>query len=74
MTGLLGRGREEGAEGDIIGAGLACLHGEVAAVMNGDSDLRGGAEQKARLARIAIILAEMDAVGAEPFRQRRCCR
>jgi hypothetical protein len=32
--------------------------------MNGDSDLRGGAEQKARLARVAVILAEMDAIRA----------
>ena len=29
-----------------------------------------GAEQRARLARIAVLLAEMDAVGAEPLRQR----
>ena len=36
----------------------------------GDADLRGGAEQGARLARIAVALAEMDAVGADPLRQR----
>ena len=67
---LLGRGREEGAEGDIIRARLPRLHREVAAVMGGDADLGGGAEQGAGLARVAVVLAEMDAVGADPFGQR----
>src|SRR3546814_14834135 len=39
----------------------------MAAVVAGDADLRRGAEQRARLARVAIVLPEMDAVGAEPF-------
>ena len=67
MARLLGRGREEGAERDIIGARLARLHREVAAVVAGDADLRRRAEQRARLARIAVLLPEMDAVGAEPL-------
>ena len=69
--GFLGRAREEGAEGDIIGTRLARLHGEMAAVMGGDADLRRGAEQGAGLARVAVVLAEMDSVGADPLRQRR---
>lgn len=70
MARRLGRGREEGAERDIVGARLASLHGEVAAVVTGDADLRGRAEQQARRARVAVALAEMDAVGAEPLGQR----
>ena len=69
MLRVLGRGREEGAERDIVGAGLARLHGEMAAVVAGDADLRVGAEQGPRLARIAVALAEMDAVGADPLRK-----
>src|SRR3954447_12138528 len=60
---LLRRGREEGAEGDIIRAGLPRLHGEMASIVAGDSDLRGRPEQRPRLARIAVSLAEMDPVG-----------
>src|SRR3546814_15555773 len=51
----------------VIGPRVAGLHREMAAVVAGDADLRRGAEQRARLARVAIVLPEMDAVGAEPF-------
>ena len=42
----------------------------MAAVVAGPADLRAGAEQRARLADVAVGLAEMDAVGAEPLGQR----
>ena len=67
---LLGRGRIEGAERDIVGARLARLHREMAAVVAGHADLRRRAEHRARLARIAVALAEMHAVRAEPLRER----
>jgi hypothetical protein len=70
VAGVLGRGREEGAEGDIVGARLAGFHGEMTAVVAGDADLRLGAEQRPGLARIAVTLAEMDAVGVQPPGQR----
>ena len=38
--------------------------------MAGLADLRDGPEQRARLADVAVGLAEMDAVGAEPLGQR----
>ncbi len=67
---LLRRRREEGAEGDIIGPRLPRRHRQMAAVVAGDPDLGGGAEQGARLARVAVLLAEMHPVGAEPLGQR----
>src|SRR3546814_19885584 len=66
---LLGRRRKEGPERDIIGPRFAGLHGEVAAIVAGDADLGRGAEPRPRLARIAVALAEVDAVGAEPLRE-----
>ena len=65
----LGRGRIEGAERDIVRAGLARLHREMAAVVAGLADLRRRAEQRARLADVAVALAQVDAVGAEPLGQ-----
>src|SRR3546814_12576960 len=44
----------------VIGPRVAGLHREMAAVVAGDADLRRGAEQRARLARVAIVLPEMD--------------
>src|SRR4051812_28365756 len=70
MRRLLRRGRVKGAEGDIIGTRLPGGHGEMAAVVAGHSDLGGRAEQRPRLPRIAVALAEMDSVGGEPLRQR----
>src|SRR3546814_16837197 len=46
------------------------LHREVAAGVAGYADLRIGAEQTPRLLRIAVALPQMDAVGADPLRQR----
>src|SRR3546814_10396627 len=66
---LLGRRRKEGPERDIIGPRFAGLHGEVAAIVAGDADLGRGAEQRPRLARIDVVFAEVDAVGAEPLRE-----
>ena len=59
-----------GAERDIVGAGIACLHREVAAAVAGHADLRVEAEDAARLAGIAIVLPQMQPVGAEPFGER----
>ena len=70
MMRLLGRGRIEGAERDIIRARLARLHREMAAVVAGDADLRARAEQPPRLSRIAVALPQMHAVRAEPLGQR----
>src|SRR3569623_691134 len=70
MADRLGRGRVEGAEGDIVRPRLARFHREVAAVVTGHADLRLGAENRTRLARIAVVLAEMDTVRAEALGQR----
>jgi hypothetical protein len=66
---ILGVGREEGSECDVIGTRLARLHREVTAVVASDADLGGGSEQPPRFARIAVSLTEMDTVGAAGFRQ-----
>src|SRR3546814_16006090 len=55
------------AEGDVVGPRVAGLHREMAAVVAGYADLRRGAEQRARIARVAIVPPEMHAVGGEPF-------
>src|SRR6185312_7362105 len=62
--GFFGLGREEGAKGDIVGAGLARLHGQVPAVMTGDADDAAG-QQPPRLGVGGILLADMDAVAAQ---------
>src|SRR3546814_18362117 len=54
MHAILGRGWIEGAERDIIGPRLPCLHREVAAVMACHADLRRRPKQTARLARVEI--------------------
>ena len=59
----------ERPEGDVIGAGLRCLHCEVTAVMTRHANLRIAAEDLARLAGISVRLPEMDTVGTQPFRQ-----
>ena len=66
----LGRGLVEGAERDIVGALLARLHREVAAVVAGAADLRVGAEDRAGLLDVPVRLAEVNPVGAEPLGQR----
>src|SRR5690242_8013227 len=63
IVGRLGRRRIEGAERHIIRARLAGFHREMAAVVAGLADLRGGPEQRPRLADVAVLLAEVDAVG-----------
>ena len=70
MRRVLGRGRVEGAEGDIIGPRLPRFHRQMTAVMASDADLDLGAQQLARRLRIAIALPQMHAVRAEPLRQR----
>ena len=62
--------RIKGAESDIIGSRLPGLHGEMAAIVTGDPDLRVGAEQGPRLPNVAVLLSEMNAVGTEPSGQR----
>ena len=57
------------SERDIIRPRLARFHREMAAGVAGHADLRLGAEQFARGARIAVVLAEMDAVGTESLGQ-----
>jgi len=66
----LGRGRVEGAEGDIIGTGFARLHRQMPTVVAGPADLCRRSKQGPRFANVAILLAEMDAIGAEPLGQR----
>ncbi len=66
----LGRRWIESPERDVIGAGLTRLHREMAAVVAGLADLRRRPEQGARLPNVAVGLAEVHAVGAEPFGQR----
>src|SRR3569623_808500 len=70
MADRLARGRVDGAEGDIVRPRLARFHREVAAVVTGHADLRLGAENRTRLARIAVALAEMDTVRAEALGPR----
>src|SRR5260221_9374373 len=55
---------EEGTEGDVIGARLGRVDGEVPAVMAGDADDAIGTEQAARLIIGSILLPDMDAVAA----------
>src|SRR5690606_29288404 len=62
---LLGRSREEGAESDIIGPRLARFHRQMPAVVAGDADLGIAAKLRARIAHIAVGLAEMHAIGAD---------
>ena len=66
----LGRGRMKGPECDIVRTGLARFHRQMAAVVTGHADLRGRTEHIARLARVAVVLAEMDAVRTETLGQR----
>ena len=61
---VLGRAREEAAEGDVVGAGLGGLDREMAAVIAGDADDAVGAEEPARLGIGRVLLADMDAVAA----------
>src|SRR3546814_1827599 len=69
MHAILGRGWIEGAERDIIGPRLPCLHREVAAVMACHADLRRRPKQTARLARVAVALPQMHAIRAKLVRQ-----
>src|SRR5580704_3910364 len=65
MLGRLCRAREEGAEGDIIGAGLGGDQRAVPAVAAGYPDDAVGPEEAARLGVGHILLADMDAVAIE---------
>ena len=67
MRNILGAGREKGTKGHIIGARLTRLHREMAAIVAGDSDLRLTPQYLARFTGIAIILAQMHAIRAQPF-------
>ncbi len=60
---LFGRGREEGAEGDVVGAVLAGLHGEVAAGVAGDAQGEAG-QELAGVGGRRVGLADMGAVAA----------
>ena len=57
-------GGEEGAEGHVVRAILAGLHGEVSAVVAGDAEGEGWADKGACFAGRGIGLADVDAVGA----------
>ena len=59
------RAREEGAERDVVGAGLGGDEGAVAAVAAGHADDAVGAEPAARLGIGHVLLADMDAVAIE---------
>ena len=71
MLARLGHGRVERPERDIVRPRLARFHREVAAVVAGYPDLLFRAEQRPRLAHVAVTLAEMDPVGVEPLGHRR---
>src|SRR6185369_11048638 len=65
----LGCCRIESAERDIVGARLTGFHREMAAVVAGPPDLGARPEQRPSLAKVAIRLADMNAVRAETLRQ-----
>ena len=69
--GFLGPGREEGAEGDIVRAGLGRLHRQMPGVVAGHADRRAVADQGPRLGIAGILLPDMDPVRAELARQIR---
>ena len=66
---VLGRGREEGAEGDVVGAALGGLHGQVQAVVAGDADHARRGPRSAGPRQRHVVLAHMDAVAAERGRR-----
>jgi hypothetical protein len=61
--GILGGGGEKRAERDVVRAVLAGLHREVPAVVAGDAEGEGGADEGAGFACRGVGLADMDAVG-----------
>ncbi len=63
--GGFGQGRKEGAESDVVRAGLGGLHGEVAAIVAGDAYDAVAADQATRLAVTGVALADMNAVAIE---------
>ena len=69
MAGNLGLRRKECAERNIVRPGFARFHGEVAAVHRGHADLRVAAKPRTRVRNIAIVLPQMDPIGAKPFGQ-----
>ena len=64
LAAALGRARIEAAEGDIIGAGLGRLDGEIAAAVAGDADDAVRTQKAPRLGIGRVFLADMDAVAA----------
>lgn len=60
---------KERAKGDVIGTVFARFHRKMAAIVAGDTDLRVGPEDRPRVARVAVMLPKMDAVGTQPFGQ-----
>jgi uncharacterized protein YecE (DUF72 family) len=60
---------EKRPEGDVVRPRLAGFHRKVAAGVTGYADLRLATEDLARLAHIAVALAEVDAVRTDPTRQ-----
>src|SRR6266446_3976654 len=65
VLGRLGGAREEGAEGDVIGAGLGGDQRAMPAVAAGHPDDAVGPEEAARLGVGHILFADMDAVAIE---------
>src|SRR3546814_12329312 len=66
MHAILGRGWIEGAERDIIGPRLPCLHREVAAVMACPAHLRPRPKQPAPLPPSAVPLPPMHPIPTQP--------
>ena len=60
---VLGRGREKGAERDVIGPLFARFHGQMARIVAGDAD-DAVAQRLAGIGIGGILLADMDAVAA----------
>ena len=55
--GLLGAGREEGAEGHVVGAGLGRLDGQVARIVTGHADDGALAHRPPGAGIIAVLLS-----------------
>lgn len=67
---LFGAAGKEGAERHVVGPSLPRFHRQVAAGVAGDTNLRLSAERVARLAHRTVLLAEMDAIRAQPLGKR----
>src|SRR5690606_14997903 len=63
--GRLGRGREERAEGDVVGAGRHRLARQRQRVVAGGSEDGVRPERRARLPQRTVVLAEVGAVRAD---------